>query len=261
MAEPARSRTSRTQIVIADDLAAVARSGADLFVRRAAAAVASHGRFDAVLSGGSTPRALHALLANPPYCDQVAWEQVQFYWGDERCVPPDAAESNYRMARETLLSLVPVADSQIYRIRGELLPDEAAAQYEHELRATLNLAAGQLPRFDLLFLGMGPDGHTLSLFPHTAALAVRDRLVTANYVPKLDAQRVTLTYPTANNAAAAAFLVAGADKADALAAVLEGPRDPDTYPAQGITLTDGDLYWLVDRAAAAKLRNTGAAAS
>src|SRR5262249_7909340 len=145
-------------------------------------------------------------------------------------------------------------DEQIHRIRTELPPDEAAAAYERELRQSFVLAEGELPRFDLVFLGMGPDGHTLSLFPRTAALGVTDRLVTANYVPKLNAPRVTLTDPVANSAAVVAFLVAGADKAEVLARVLEGPRDAEEYPAQGVTLTGGDLYWLVDRAAAARLQ-------
>jgi 6-phosphogluconolactonase len=249
-----------TKVVVADDLAGVARLGADLFISVYQNSVANHGRFDVALSGGSTPRALHALLAASPDRERIDWTKLQFYWGDERCVPPDDAESNYRMARETLLALVPVSEGQIHRMRGELQPEAAAEQYERELRATMALGAGDLPRFHLLFLGMGPDGHTLSLFPQTGALDVHDRAVTANYVPKLDAHRVTLTYPAANNAAVVAFLVAGADKADALAAVLEGPRDPRTYPSQGIAPTHGYLYWLVDRAAAANLRNTNTAA-
>ncbi len=161
--------------VRADDLNDVARRAADLFVTIADAAIRARGRFDVALSGGSTPRALHALLASAPYRDQVEWQRVQFYWGDERCVPPDNAESNFRMGQETLLSLLPIQQGQVHRMRGELPPDEAAARYEQELRETMGLAPGQLPRFDLLILGMGPDGHTLSLFPQTAALHVTDR--------------------------------------------------------------------------------------
>jgi 6-phosphogluconolactonase len=241
-------------IVRAEDINEIARGAAELFVRVAGNSTRARGRVDVALSGGSTPRALHGLLASAPYRERVEWQRVQFYWGDERCVPPDSAESNYRMGRETLLSLLPIQPEQVHRMRGELPPDEAAAQYERELRESMGLASGQLPRFDLIFLGMGPDGHTLSLFPQTAALHVTDRSVTANYVPKLDTHRITLTYPTANNAAHVAFLVAGADKAEALAAVLAGPRDTETYPSRLISPTDGELFWFVDRAAAANLR-------
>ena len=235
-----------------DDLNAVAHAAAVLFVR-AAQEARGRGRFNVVLSGGSTPRAFHTLLAAPPYRDQVEWSQVHFYWGDERCVAPDDPESNFRMARETLLDKVPIREAQIHRIHTEDDPVAAARLYADELRQDFGLAEGQLPRFDLIYLGMGPDGHTASLFPHTAALAVTEHLVTANYVPKLAVNRITLTYPVLNAAAAVAFLIAGADKSDALAAVLEGPREPETYPSQLIAPTDGDLYWLVDRAAAAKL--------
>lgn len=235
-----------------DDLSAVAHAAAVLFVR-AAQQARTRGRFNVVLSGGSTPRAFHTLLAAPPYRDQVEWSQVHFYWGDDRCVAPDDPESNFRMARETLLDKVPIREAQIHRIHTEEDPVVAANLYADELRQDFALAEGQLPRFDLLYLGMGPDGHTASLFPHTAALAVTEKLVTANYVPKLAVNRITLTYPVLNNAAVIAFLVAGADKADALSAVLEGPRDPETYPSQLIAPRDGDLYWLADSAAAAKL--------
>ena len=245
-----------TTVVVGDDLAGVARHGANLFASVYQNAVNIHGRFDVGLSGGSTPRALHALLAASPYRERIDWTKLQFYWGDERCVPPDDPDSNFRMARETLLSLVPVAESQIHRMRGELPPEAAADQYEQELRETMALGEGQLPRVHLLFLGMGSDGHTLSLFPHTAALDVTDRSVTANYIPTLDAHRITLTHPAANNAGVVAFMVAGEEKADTLAAVLEGPRDPQTYPSQLIAPANGFLYWLVDRAAAAKLRVT-----
>lgn len=238
-----------------DDLNAVAHAAAVLFVR-AAQEARPRNRFNVVLSGGSTPRAFHTLLAAPPYRDQVEWSQVHFYWGDDRCVAPDDPESNFRMARETLLDKVPIREAQIHRMHTEEDPVVAANLYEEELRQDFALGEGQLPRFDLIYLGMGPDGHTASLFPHTAALAVTDKLVTANFVPKLSANRITLTYPVLNNAAAIAFLVAGSDKADALAAVLQGSRDPDTYPSQLIAPTDGDLFWLADRAAAAKLASS-----
>jgi 6-phosphogluconolactonase len=243
---------NRVHLDVLDDLNAVAAHAADLFVRRAREA-STTGRFTVALSGGSTPKALHHLLAAPPYRDQVDWSRVQFYWGDDRAVAPDDPDSNFRMARETLLDKLPLRATQIHRIHTELDPAAAAALYEDELRMDFHLSAGQLPRMDLIYLGMGPDGHTASLFPHTAALDITDRLVTANYVPKLSTTRITLTAPVLNNAETVAFLIAGEDKAAALAAVLEGPRDPDTYPSQRIAPTNGDLYWLVDRAAA-KLR-------
>lgn len=232
----------------------VARRAAELFVRRNQEA-RTKGRFTVVLSGGSTPRAFHALLAAPPYRDQVDWSVTQFYWGDERCVAPDDPESNFRMARETLLDKLPIHDAQIHRIHSEMAdPATAAAHYAEELRQEFALAPGALPRFDLIFLGMGPDGHTASLFPHTAALSVRDQLVVANYVPKLSTWRITLTTPVLNAAVTVAFLVAGPDKADALAAVLDGPPNAHEYPSQLVRPSTGDLIWVVDDAAAARLR-------
>lgn len=246
-------QSAQTHLVVADDLAGVARYGAELFVRLARAA-APRGRFSVALAGGSTPRALHALLAAPPLRDEVDWATVRFYWGDDRCVAPDAPESNYRMARETLLDKLPINPTQVHRIKTELAnPAEAAALYEQKLRDEFNVPPGQLPRFDLVYLGMGDDGHTASLFPQTAALAVTDRLVVANYVPKLGVNRVTLTAPVLNNSTQVAFLVAGPDKATALAAVLEGPRDPDRYPSQMIAPANGELWWFADRAATADL--------
>jgi 6-phosphogluconolactonase len=236
-----------------DERQAVARRAAELFVERARA---TRERFTVALSGGSTPRSLHTLLAGPDFRGQVDWTQVEFYWGDERYVPPDDPESNYRMARETLLDKLPeVRAQQIHRIHTEL-PDPALAAdlYEQELRREFALAAGELPRFDLIFLGLGPDGHTASLFPHTEALRARERVVVANYVPQLASTRITMTAPVLNAAATVAFLVAGSDKAAALAAVLEGPRDPETYPAQLVQPVHGTLYWLVDRAGAAGLK-------
>jgi 6-phosphogluconolactonase len=245
----------RVQVEILDDLDGVARAAADLFMELAQAVTAGGGVFNVALSGGTTPRALNELLATSPYLELVDWSKVHFFWGDERLVPPDDAESNYRMARETLLSHLPVSENQIHRIPTELGdPEAVASRYEEELQRAFQLSPGQLPQFDLIFLGMGPDGHTASLFPHTAGLEVTDRLVIANYVPRLASYRITLTAPVINEAAVVVFLAAGSDKAAALASVLEGPRDPDEFPAQRISPVDGDLYWLVDRAAAAEIR-------
>src|SRR5262249_39137586 len=151
---------------------------------------------------GGTPRAMHARLATSPLRDQVDWAIVRFFWGDDRCVAPDSIESNYRMARETLLSALPISAAQIHRIPTEMAdPAAAADRYALELRDDFDLQPGQLPRFDLIYLGLGDDAHTASLFPYTSALAVSDRLVTANYVPTLGANRITLTAPVLNNAA------------------------------------------------------------
>ena len=256
MSEAGSENTSgaQTRISVYDDLDGVARAAADLFVELQRADRPQE-HFALALSGGSTPRAFHSLLVAPPYRDQIDWESLQYFWGDERFVPPDDPESNYRMALETLLTKAPVTSDQVHRVpteRGD--PATVADLYEADIRRDLNVLPGQFPRFDLILLGMGPDGHCASLFPHTAALHVTDRLVTANDVPQLHTTRITFTAPVINNAAAIIFLVAGADKADALAAVLEGPRDPDTYPSQLIAPEHGMLYWLVDRAAASKLQ-------
>lgn len=245
----------RVHLVVAEDLNGVAQLGADLFVALARKAAAAGHEFAVALSGGSTPKLMHQLLAGDPYRTEVEWSRVRFYWGDERHVAPDDPDSNFRMARETLLDALPLREEQIHRMRTEEADARVAADlYEQELRQYFGLAPGQLPRFDLIYLGMGPDGHTASLFPHTPALHVADRLVVANPVAKLNTDRITLTAPVINYAAAVAFLVAGADKASALAVVLDGPRDPDEYPSQRIHPSDGELYWYVDRAAAAQLR-------
>lgn len=238
-----------------DDLNALADAAAQVFMDTATSAIKAKGSFFVALSGGSTPRTLFSMLSQPPYHDRVNWSRAHIFWGDERCVPPTDPESNYRMAREALLFHVPVSSHQVYRMPGEAAdPNAGAALYEMALRRAFALAPGQLPRFDLILLGMGPDGHTASLFPHTAALGVTNRLVVANRVDKLNTTRLTLTYPVINAAALVVFLVAGADKTDALAAVLRGPRQLEELPAQGIVPTNGAVLWLVDRAAAAGLQ-------
>ncbi len=248
---------NQPQITVYPDLDGVANAAAQLFVTRAAQARA-RGVFRVALSGGSTPRRFHELLETPTYRDQVEWSQVEFYWGDERTVPPDDPESNYRMAEETLLRTLLdaglIAPAQIHRMPAELADHEAAARdYAEELRRGFGLSGGALPRFDLLYLGMGPDGHTLSLFPGTAALSEQTALVVANVVPQQHTTRITITAPVANHAAVVAFVIAGGDKADALAAVLEGAPDPTHYPSQLIAPTAGELLYLLDRAAVAKL--------
>ncbi|MCW5852463.1 MAG: 6-phosphogluconolactonase [Anaerolineae bacterium] len=227
---------------------ALAEAAAEYMVQLAHAAVMEQGRFSVALSGGSTPRALHAHLAAEPLRSDVDWGRVHVFWGDERCVPPDHPDSNYRMARETLLDHVPIPAGQVHRMPGELPPTEAAAAYEAELRSFFG-AAGE-PRFDLALLGMGDDGHTASLFPGTAALAETERWVAANWVEKLNTWRLTLTVPTINQAANVVFLVAGAGKADRLREVLRGPYQPTALPSQFIRPIAGRLAWFVDMAAA-----------
>ncbi len=224
----------------------LAAAAAREFAAKATEAVGERGRFAVVLAGGSTPRATYGVLARD-YADRVDWSRVHVFFGDERTVPPDHEDSNYRMAREALLDHVPVGG--VHRMRGELPPEEAASSYEEELR---DFFGGRLPRFDLILLGIGPDGHTASLFPETGALEVHDRWVVANQVPKLDTTRITLTAPVINAALAVCFLVAGEDKAGALEEILEGDADPREYPARLIQ-PPGGPEWLVDRAAARAL--------
>lgn len=228
-------------ITVFEDAASLAASAADWFAELASAAIARDGRFAVVLSGGSTPRAMHQSLA-ARYHDQIDWSKVYVYWGDERTVPPDHPESNYGMARETLLSRVPIPPDNIFRMAGERDPQAAAEAYAEILGAT--------PAFHLVYLGMGDDGHTLSLFPYTTALQETSHLVVANYVEKLSTWRITLTAPAVNKFAEnIAFLVAGATKAEALRHVLAPERQLDQYPSQRIAPEHGTLRWFVDRAA------------
>lgn len=244
------------RVAVVDDAAALAREAASEFSRRARECAAERGRFTVTLSGGSTPRRLYALLADPaaPFRSDIPWSRVHFFWGDERHVPPDDPRSNYRMAREELLTRVSVPEQNVHRIEAER-PDaaDAADAYERELTRFFSLAPDQTPRFDLVLLGMGPDGHTASLFPGSSALDVRDRLVAAPWIPKLNEYRITLTLPVFNDAAAVIFMVSGADKADALLASLDPSSPPDALPCQRIRPAHGDLLWLVDSTAAGGL--------
>jgi 6-phosphogluconolactonase len=254
MTQPTRPAQGKRTIQVFEDASNVARAAAQRFVAVAGEAIDRRRRFTVALSGGSTPRALYSLLATRPYHDEVEWSRVWVFWGDERTVPPTDPESNYHMARESLLFHVPIPATQVFRMHGEHAdPEKAAAHYEVEIRRAFALAPGELPRFDLVFLGMGPDGHTASLFPHTAALHVSDRLVVANRVDKLNTWRLTLTAPVINNAAEVVFLVVGGDKAPVLKRVLEGPREPDELPSQLVAPADGESIWLLDRAAASQL--------
>ncbi len=240
-------------VVVLPDLDAVSQAAAERFVALANEAVTRANRFTVALAGGSTPERLYRLLASPAYRDAVPWASVYIFFGDERCVPPDDKESNYRMARAALLDHVPILPEQVFRMEGERDPQSAAVTYDARLGDVFGLSPGRIPQFDLILLGMGPDGHTASLFPHTEALTVVERLVTANYVPKFDSWRLTLTYPVLDAAAQVLFLIGGAEKADAIHAVLEGPANPVEYPSQGVQTPDGTVTFLLDRAAASKL--------
>lgn len=238
----------RPEIEICSDADELALRAAALFSDLAEKSCQRSGRFTVALSGGSTPRRLFAILAAPPYAGTVPWSQVFFFWGDERCVPPNHPESNYRMARETLLSKVPVPPENVFRIPAEDHdPSRAAERYSTAIR---EFFAPSPPLFDLVFLGMGADGHTASLFPDTNALEIDDRIAVANYVPKFQAWRITLTASTINAAHMIVFLVAGDDKSDALREVIEGEKRPRTFPSQLIVPTHGGLKWMIDRAAA-----------
>jgi 6-phosphogluconolactonase len=187
----------------------------------------------------------------------VPWRSTHVFWGDERHVPPDDPQSNYGAARDELLSRVPIPPANVHRIEGERSDAaEAAAAYAAQLQRFFRIPAGAAPRFDLMLLGMGPDGHTASLFPGSDALTVFDRLAAATWVEKLRAFRITLTYPVFNNAAAVHFLVSGEDKAETLRAVLDPEGEPDVYPCQRVRPANGELLWLVDRAAASALDGT-----
>jgi 6-phosphogluconolactonase len=228
-----------SKLEVYPDAATLARAAAERFVTLAKEAVAAQGQFVVALAGGSTPQATYALLATEEWATRVDWSRVHVLWGDERCVPPGHAESNYRMAREALLDQVPIPADHVHRIRGELPPHQAATAYEAELRAVLG-AGG---RFDLILLGMGADGHTASLFPNTTAVEEREQTVVAVYVERLQAWRVTLTLPAINDARHALFLVSGSTKADALSRVRAG----EPLPAALVHPIQGHLIWLVDQ--------------
>lgn len=240
-------------IEIVPDAPSVAQRAAERVTDAIAQAVAERGRCVIALSGGSTPRALHAVLAQEPLRSTISWHNLFVFWGDERCVLPSHPESNYQMARDTLLDHVPIPPHHIHRWPAEHPPAQAAAAYAHTLRTVLG---PDVPRFDLILLGMGPDGHTASLFPGTDALALTDLAgptTAANWVPRLDTWRLTLTYPVLNNARAILFLAAGADKAarwQEAQSQLNEPIAPDTLPCARVRPLAGHLIWLIDRAMA-----------
>src|SRR5580658_3512202 len=213
---------------------AMAMASARKFAERVEQAVATRGVARVAISGGSTPQSTFKLLADPtqPFLATVPWDKLELYWVDERCVPPDHPESNYGVCRELLLSKVPIPAANVHRMEGALDPEEAASRYESTLRNTMKLEGAESPAFDLVDLGMGPDGHTASLFPHTEGLNELSRICFANHVPQKDTWRLTLTWPVITQGREVAFLIEGDEKAGIVSTVFTGAYDPETYPAQ-----------------------------
>lgn len=250
-----RAVQTMRNVAVFGDRAALMVGAAERVVQLAADAIRERGRFTWALAGGSTPRELYALLASAHFANQIDWARVHFFWSDERCVPPDHADSNYRMAKEALLDVVAPPMEHVHRMHGEDDPTEAAAAYERVLREVFAAPDDSAPpRFDLVLLGMGADGHTASLFPGSAPVMERTRWVMAHKVESVGAWRVTLTPVIINAAAQVAFLVAGADKAGALAQVLDARTSRmRVLPAQVIRPVQGELLWMIDAGAAVRL--------
>lgn len=246
---------SQRTVRVFPDAEQLSHAAAQEFIRIAQQAIDTRGRFTVALAGGSTPRRAYQLLADPPLHEQVNWPRVEFFWGDERTVPPDHPDSNFRMANLALLHKLRIPAANFHRMQGERSDlDEAARDYEAEIARVFAAGSAKPPRFDLVLLGMGPDGHTASLFPGTEALKEASRWVVANSVPQKNTRRLTMTRPLLNQAAKVLFLVAGADKAPLLAEVLEGPEDFVRLPSQSIQPVTGELTWFVDQAAAVRLK-------
>lgn len=246
---------SKTEVRILPDGAAIAKRAAQLFVETAVTAAKQNGSFTVALSGGSTPKALYSLLiSDSALRSQLPWDKTFLFFGDERHVPPDDSQSNFRMATEAMISKSPLKPRQVFRIKGESPEaEQAALEYEHDIRAHFKLSNGRFPRFDLVLLGMGSEGHVASLFPGTKALRENRRIVVHNWVGKVLMDRITLTAPAINNAAHIVAMVTGAEKAPALTAVLERVYEPEQLPAQLIQPVNGNLLWLVDTAAGSML--------
>jgi 6-phosphogluconolactonase len=247
---------SDSSIEIFHEPAALFRAAAEKIAGIAHAAVAECERFFIALAGGNTPRELYLLLARDEWRHQVPWAKTHIFFGDERCVPPDHPDSNYGMARKTLLDRLALPASQVHRMSGEQEPLAAAAAYEQEIRRAFESPPSEPVRFDLILLGLGNDGHTASLFPGTQALQEKEKLVVANYVEKFNSHRLTLTLPVLNNAHHVMFLISGESKANVVHEILQAPQRSFEYPAELVQPEQGKLWWLLDRAAAMKLNPT-----
>jgi len=248
-------RIGNSEIIVLEDAAALSYKAAEILVRCISEALSRKAQFSVALSGGSTPKALFSLLVEDDFfTNKIPWDKIHFFWGDERHVPPKDEQSNFRMADEIMLAKAHVRTENIHRMPTEQADAGKVAQdYEQELRQFFELAADQLPVFNFNLLGIGPDGHTASLFPKTMAVHENRRLVVANWVEKFQTHRITMTAPVLNNADTIVVLVSGKEKAEVLQNVLEGDHQPDLLPAQLIQPTHGRLIWLVDQAAASRL--------
>ncbi|MFQ5455483.1 MAG: 6-phosphogluconolactonase [Nitrospirota bacterium] len=236
-------------LIICDDISDIARRSASKFFDIADDSISKRGIFYTALSGGTTPESLYRLLSRDKFKERLKWNNVQFFWGDERCVEPDHADSNYRMAFNALLGKIDLPDKNIHRIMAEK-GERAASDYEKEIRKVFDIQGDAIPQFDLILLGMGNDGHTASLFPGSMAIRENKRLATALYVEKLNTERITITPPLINNALHIIFLISGRKKADALCQVLKGEYMPDKFPAQLVRHSKGEVFYFVDKEAA-----------
>lgn len=242
------------EIIICRDVEELTRKAAEDFIEFANQDFVIDDRSAVVLSGGSTPKSLYRLLATPKYRRQVPWKAVHFFWGDERCVPPDHPDSNYRMVHEFLLSKIKIPARNIHRMAGEKEPQVAAAEYENELKEFFHLSAGELPTFHIVLLGLGEDGHTASLFPGSAAASETERLVIAAHVEKLNAYRLTLTLPVLNHAERVMFLVDGKSKSAIVKEIL-GTTNVSRYPAAQVKYANHVLAWMITADAASDLES------
>jgi 6-phosphogluconolactonase len=242
-----------TRIEVAESTEGLNHAVAEQFVRLTTDAVTARGRCTVALSGGSSPKGVYQLLAAPAFRGRVRWNHIHFFWGDERHVPPDHPDSNYRMAVEAMLSKVPVPPANVHRMRGEIFEaDRAAHEYEDMIRSRVE--GEPIPQFDLIHLGIGTDGHIASLFPESTALEERQRFCVANWVAKFNTFRITLTLPVLNAARAVVFIAAGPEKSAIVQRVLSDSAEPAPLPAQLVRPADGELWWMLDRAAAGELR-------
>jgi 6-phosphogluconolactonase len=247
------SVTTKVTYYVLPNSDALARAMAEQLLEAAQAAAAARGVARIAISGGNTPKRTFEMLAGESQFSKFPWDKTDLFWVDERCVPPDDKDSNYRMTRLAMLDKVPLAANRVFRMEGELNPAEAAARYESTIRNRFRLEGAELPTFDLIALGMGPDGHTASLFPHTEGLHELTRIVIPNHVLQKETWRVTLTSPVINQGRKVIFLIGGADKTEVLSQVLSNTYDPETWPSQLIQPKSGELLMLLDQAAAAKL--------